>query len=301
MRPPRVDALLRRGAGTGRVLVLVAIALASVGAEVAPFDTSDPALLERWTRGHELELAGDFAASNQDYEALVASLPRESHLYWRIARNHYRLAKELPLDAREQRKLEFSATRDWAQRGIEVDEACAECHLYKFIGLSRLATNAGLLASAVGVREMAETLERAFELGPTHVDNAWNSELANLYYAAGVFYRSVPDTRLMQWTFGVRGDRERSIGYLRRANELVDTRVDYHVELGAALLCEAGERDLPELRSEAIAVLRRIPELEDFQSTDRIDRVHARLLIEHPEEACEYTREGWGESGPGAG
>ncbi len=282
-----------------RWLIVVGIALKAHAAPEVPFAMADPALRGRWIRGHELELRGEFAASSDVYESLLEQMPGQAHLYWRIARNHYRLAKSLALDAREQRKLHFSATRDWAQRGVEVDPGCAECYLYKFIGLSRLATNQGLLASAARVKEMAETLERAFELGPTHVDNPWNSELANLYYAAGVFYRSVPDTRMMQWTFGVRGDRERAIRYLRRANELVDTRIDYHIELGAALLCLANERDLPEMRGEGIEVLEAIPDLEDFQSTDAIDRVHAGLLIGRPSEACDYTRESWGEKDKG--
>ena len=277
-------------------LLAVAVAAGPMAAEV-PFESTDAEVERRWAEGHELELAGEFAASSDVYESLVEKLPDEPHLYWRIARNHYRMAKQLALDAREERKREFTMTRDWAVRGIGADSECAECYLYKFIGSSRLATNEGLLASARGVKEMAATLDRAFKLGPTHVDNAWNSELANLYYAAGVFYRSVPDSRVMAWTLGVRGDRKRAIAYLRRANELVGLRIDYHIELGAALLCQAHEDDLPESRREGIAVLERIPQLADFQVTDAIDRRHARLLIQRPAEACSYTRESWGDAG----
>jgi len=267
-------------------------------AQAVPFATSDPEVAERWREGHAHELAGRYLESALVYEELAGRLPEVAHIMWRIARNHYLAAKALPLSDRSGRLERFQLTEGWAGRGIEADPRCAECYLYKFIGMSRRATTQGIFSSARNARQMKGLLDRAFELSPGHVDNEWNSELGNLYYAAGVFYRSVPESRVSSWTIGVKGDLDHSIELLRHANEISDNRIDYHIELGAALQCAGMRRDQDALTTEGRQVLERIPPLVDFQPSDPVDRVHARVLIERPEESCEYSREAWIEEDP---
>lgn len=259
-----------------------------------PFPTEDAEVASRWRAGLALELAGRYLDSARVYAELVERLPTESHLHWRIARNHYLAAKALPFDEKAERRRLFLLTEEWAARGIATDPECAECYLYRFIGLSRVATTDGILSSARRASEMAALLDRAFELGPTHVDNEWNSELANLHYAAGVFYRSVPEGTLVGWTVGVRGDLDRAIEQLRRANLLSAERIDYRIELGAALLCAAQRRGDATLRAEGIEVLAAIPSLPTHQLSDEVDREHARRLISEEKAACDYSRERFG-------
>lgn len=264
-----------------------------------PFASNDPALTGLWREGHAHELAGRYVESARVYEEIAGRLPAPSaRLAWRIARNHYLAAKGLPLSDRKGRMARFELTEDWAARGIEADPSCAECNLYKFIGMSRRATTQGIMSSARNAKEMAALLDRAFELSPSHVDNEWNSELANLYYAAGVFYRSVPESSVMRWTIGVKGDLGRSIELLRKANEITGVRIDYHIELGAALQCAGSRRGKSAMTAEGRKLLEAIPGLPDVQPSDSIDREHAVLLIQGPDQSCDYSREAWIEKEP---
>ena len=50
--------------------------------------------------------------------------------------------------------------------------------------------------------------------------------------------------------------------------------------------------------AEGRQVLERIPALPDVQPSDSIDREHAVILIQHPDQSCEYSREAWIEKEP---
>ncbi|GAG43034.1 unnamed protein product, partial [marine sediment metagenome] len=61
------------------------------------------------------------------------------------------------------------------------------------------------------------------------------------------------------------GDRERAVALGRRALSLAPGRIDFHVELGASLLCLATEREDPERLAEGIRWLERAFELPERQ------------------------------------
>jgi hypothetical protein len=91
---------------------------------------------------------------------------------------------------------------------------------------------------------------------------------------------------------GVRGDKERSVEHSRIAVAISPGRVDYQVELGAGLLCLGRLRGRADLVEEGLAVLRLGLTLAAFEEV-RLDPVYARALIEQPERACSYARDGW--------
>ena len=280
------------------VAIALALGLAGAGASAAvepqpplPFSISDPELEARFWTGHRLEKGADYLGAARSYEALASLLPGESHLCWRIGRAYYQHARSLPLEEKAKRLEYFTLTGEWAKKGSRIDPKCAECFLYEFVGMSRVATTQGIFSSARHAKEMAGLLDQAMELGPTHTDEDWNSELANLYYAAGVFYRSLPTSAIVSWTIGVKGDRKRSIEYLRKANQITDTRIDYRIELGASLLCAGVEASDDALLAEGRQVLAQIESLPDVQPTDALDRMAAPFLSAHDDQACDYSRE----------
>jgi tetratricopeptide (TPR) repeat protein len=258
-----------------------------------PFAAGDERVGELWTRGRQLEVERSFVESARVYEEIVEILPEESHLYWRIARNHFGAGQVLPMADEKGRLEAFTLTEEWGGRGVDVDSECAECYLYRFIGLSSAARIRGIWNSARRASEMRELLGRAMELQPTWVDHEWNNELANLYFAAGVFYTVVPDSAVAKWTLGVRGDRFRARGYYRRAIEICPARIDYHMGLGALLLCAGNKENDDGLAAEGLELLRRISSLKNFLYTDQIDREHSQILLSEPSRACEYSRDKW--------
>ena len=159
--------------------------------------------------------------------------------------------------------------------------------------MGRQATTRGLLTAAGDVREMDELLRRGIQLAPSHRDNDGNMTMGNLYYAGSVFYRVVPEWWWLKWLIGVRGDKAKSLDYARNAVGLAPVRIDYRVELGASLLCLGLDRGDSHQISEGKKVLRAARGLGDFLSTDELDKRHAEVLIEFPERACGYSRDGF--------
>lgn len=257
-----------------------------------PERSPDAAIREAWERGVALEEQDELLASAALYERVAERHPNRSHAYWRAARNYFRHAESLDPERREARRRWFEQASRWATRGLEVDHDCGECCLYKFSSESRLATTAGALASVTHLEDLAKLLELCLSLPVRHVDNAWNREQANLYYAASSFYRRVPDAFWMQMLGGVRGDPERALELIRRANALSARRVDYQVALGATLLCVGQEQEDEALLAEARRVLGRVDELPTRLSTDALDRSLAEGLLEHPERGCDHSRSG---------
>ncbi len=246
-----------------------------------------------WSQGLDLERQEKLLESARTYELIVGDVPEESYTYWRISRNYWRYGESLPSESRDERVHYFELAEQWAGRGISIDAECAPCMLWKFVAMGRQATTKGLLSAVGDVREMQRLLRRGIELKPEHADNEGNATLGNLYYAGAVFYRIIPDWFWLRWFIGVRGDKERSLDYARKAVEIAQVRVDYRVELGAVLLCLGRDENRPEVVDEGVEILKLARTLPRYLSTDQLDQTHAAVLIESPDKACGYSRDGF--------
>jgi hypothetical protein len=258
-----------------------------------PGRLSNPSVRSLWRESLDLERRGHLLESSGRYERIIGAVPEESYTYWRLARNYWRLGENLSLDQKVERGRYFDLSEQWAGRGLELDSNCAACMLWKFVSMGRQATTRGLLTAAGDVREMDDLLRRGIQLAPRHRDNGGNMTMGNLYYAGSVFYRVVPEWWWLKWLVGVRGDKARSVDYARNAVALAPVRIDYRVELGATLLCIGLDRGDSAQVFEGQEVLRKARGLDDFLSTDQLDKLHAEVLIEFPERACGYSRDGF--------
>ncbi len=246
-----------------------------------------------WEKGFAQEAAGQLLSACETYQQLSQTLPDSSSAAWRISRSYWRHAESLPPEEKESRIEYFLLAEEAATRGMEVDDRCAECMLWRYASLGRLATTRGVVTAARDVSTMAKLLEHAIALNPQHRDAEFNSTLGNLYYASATFYRMVPDWFWIKWVIGVRGDKERGLRDARKAVELAEVRVDYQIELGASLLCLGARREEPEQIAEGEAVLRKAIELPHVLPTDGIDQEYARILLQRPGQACAFSRDGF--------
>ena len=269
------------------------IDLPSVGAQIDLPGLEDPRVQGLWREGIALEESGELLAASMRYQEIAEVLKTSASPYWRMARNAWRTGEALPTEFKAERIEHFLVADGFARRGIEIDDDCAECMLWRYASLGRLATTRGLITAARDASTMADLLNRGIELRPRHRDNRNNSTLANLYYASATFYRMVPDWFWLQWVIGVRGDKERAIRDARSAVALSSDRIDYQVELGAALLCLGDSKARPARTLEGITILRRAETLEPYLPTDPIDLKFAHLLIESPSKACGFSRDGF--------
>lgn len=246
-----------------------------------------------WAEGEDFERREALLESAQIYERIAAAVPDSPFVRWRISRDYWRYADRLSPDDKEGRMHYFELAGDWADRALELDVECGECVLWKIAAMGRLATTGGVMRSMGMAAPIADMIERGIELEPTHDDGRTNVSLANLYYAGAAFYRIVPDWFWMNWAFGVRGDKERSLEYIRKALEISEPRVDYQVEFGAVLLCIGHNEHDPKRIEEGRTALRKAMSIPYFQSTDARDIENARILIDEPQRACGYSRDGW--------
>src|SRR5690606_15344072 len=204
------------------------------------------ALRALWLEGRALERADDLAAAAERFTRLAEALPDEAEPRWRLARVEWRRGERLAPERREERLAHFRRAEQEARRSLDLDPRCAEGMFWLAAALGRLTTTEGVIQSARRAPVIADPLARAIALGPTHRESDDDTTLGNLYHFSAAFYRIVPEWIWLSWVLGVRGDKERSVEYSRRAVAISPRRLDYQVELGAGLLCLGTSRRRPE-------------------------------------------------------
>ncbi|MEB2346268.1 MAG: hypothetical protein OZ948_16200 [Deltaproteobacteria bacterium] len=275
-------------------LLLAAVALPARADLASALDAhpGGAALRALAREGRELERADQLAASADRFERLAGALPAEPEPLWRLARLAWRHSERLPVASEEARLAGFRRAEAFARASLALDARCAECMFWLAAALGRITTTQGVIESARLAPVIADLLGRAIALEPAGRESADDTTLGNLYHYAAAFYRIVPEWIWLSWVLGVRGDKERSVEYSRRAVAISPARLDYQVELGAGLLCLGTARRRADLLEEGAAVLRHSETLAPFAEA-RIDRALARVLLERPERACAYARDGW--------
>lgn len=253
----------------------------------------DPTIRELWREGTELEAAGDLIGASDRYQIIADRLGTSAYPYWRMARNYWHHHLTLPQDDKDQRIFYLELSDRTADRGLALDDQCAECMLWKYAALGRLPTIKGLLSGAGDAKTLASLLERGIELSAKKGEDPSNTTLANFYYASASFYRMVPDWFWLRWVFGVQGNKERAINDARKAVSLSETRLDYQVELGASLLCMGQAKTRPERTEEGLALLHTIESTPPTPESEAIDQEFAQMLIQSPGKACEFSRIGF--------
>jgi len=111
----------------------------------------------------------------------------------------------------------------------------------------------------------------------------------SVHYALGLFNRLIPDSRLMQWFFGVRGSLSRSIEY-HQLNMAIDGPTPCgQLMLAAALLCadEKKQQRPAELNPKGILTASTI--YQGFDMNQQICQNTARNLQNQPKLACGLT------------
>lgn len=226
--------------------------------------------------------------------------PDEAMGYWMHARNNYDIGELLPEDAVERRlslyeeMIELTRT---CRKQTEPDDG--SCLHFLATGLGRLSTTKGLLNTLFVAEEVEGLWLEALDRAPDYVAPAGTPMVNNIRYGLGVFYRMVPEWWIAKVIIGTRGDIVKSVEMFRAAAAAEPYRLELRKELAASLLCYALREEEPDERAEAEALLEAILagrfDRYDVRATDRIDKVHARDLLEQPDRACGYSRDGYEE------
>ncbi len=301
------DGRSARGLGAGSLLASALLLMALGPALASEFEisaapgaaTADE-VARLWAKANELEdKAFELDESEQARQYLSQAAPLFERVgaeqggttqgYWRAARATWLAGEFLPLDATDAKMEAFNDALTLTDRGLSVNPDCAECMLWKFIAMGRLRTTSGVWEGIRQVSDMAELLDRAIELDPTHRDNEHNSTLGNLHYSSAIFYRLVPDWFWIGWVLGVKGDKERALDHSHRALALHPQRLDYQVEVGTQLLCLGSVRDDSMRTKQGLDVMRAAIAREARGVDETREIMFARIMLEEPDRACGYV------------
>ena len=249
-----------------------------------------PEIAELWERSVSAEEAQAYLEAAELGEQILAAHPDQVHVRWRTARDWMRAAEAFVVDDPDRAIEMVRQARTHALAGRELDPACGECCFYDFAAVAREVATAGLMSSLFLVRDVKPVLDECLENPATWRDSERQSEEAALYYGAAQFFRLSPDSTVVEWVIGFRGDSGEALRWARKADAVSPDRINLRTELGTALLCHADRENDAALRGEGIAVLTGMDELAEQDPTDALDRERAAWLAENPEEACRAGR-----------
>ena len=110
-------------------------------------------------------------------------------------------------------------------------------------------------------------------------------------YALGIFYRLVPDSALVNWLYGVRGDLDKSITLHRTSLAIDDPRLPCsNLMLGVALICSSDEDPKDKRFTEGMSILTTAKNSNFiFSVNSKLCRRDANHILKKPEDACGYS------------
>ena len=244
-----------------------------------------------WQESVRCEEDGDLEEAAALRRRILAHRPDDVHTGWRLARDLVRLGESLPRSRDGERLGVYEEAFATARHARRVDPRCAECCLYEFAALGRIANAKGVFESVAVVREASELLPTCLEMqSPTWTDTPDRRESGNLYLGAAMYFRLLPNNWWAERLLGVRGDANQAVHWARKAVDDTPERVDYTVELGLGLICLGDRSGDDTRRDEGLALLAEAQSLPDRTATDPLDRKRAAEVLRDPSRACGDSR-----------
>lgn len=234
--------------------------------------------------------------SNLVLDELLRRDRTNSEYIWRKARNLYDIGEELPDDDKEGRMKVYEEMIALTQDCMNRDEKAAACVFFYGVGHGRASTTRGLAASLFAADEVEESWLKALEMPSAYTNRRGDSVKIWSLLGLGIFYRMVPDWWIVKLVVGTRGDKEKSIEYLRRGVAEIPNRIDMRKELGVSLICYGAEEDDEDAIKEGREILEKVAAgtWRDYRNVDPIDMRHAKEILQRePDEVCGYSRDGY--------
>ncbi|NRA68503.1 MAG: hypothetical protein HRU19_28720 [Pseudobacteriovorax sp.] len=162
------------------------------------------------------------------------------------------------------------------------------CNFYFAAALGRLISYQGIFSSL----KSGKSIEEKFHVA---LNSPWDHRFEGGYtlknsarVALGMFYRLVPDSILIKWLFGFRGDIDKSIAYHQHVKQHGVTNPCNDALLAAAWLCKEDDVGSQE-RANAMTILEAIEASDPGNEIEIICKSDALRLKQDTDLACGYT------------
>lgn len=249
-------------------------------------------------RSEQAWMQNKFDDSDKLLDEAMKICPNRAALYWRKARNEYERIEAIPRDKKPDKDTliaRYNGIIALGDKCIELDEKDGNCWHWKGVGIGRRGSTKGVLASLGDAEELEEIWLNAESLKPQYrAKNGAGNTLGDSCTALGQFYRLVPEWLCyfpLKQLIGTCGSVEKSVEYQRKAVAREPKRIEYQKELAVSLLCHGQKENKPEEIEEAKKILKDLQSLPEIKPSDKIDKEHAKMLLEDPSLACGYSRD----------
>jgi tetratricopeptide (TPR) repeat protein len=242
----------------------------------------------------QLYAKGDIEGGLAIARARLAQDPSDPELYRHVARFLFERGEVVARDEATFDKVAlYQEMYDLLNKALTIDPGNAHLLLNRGIALGRLSTTRGVLSSLSNLKAV-ESDWLAAAGAPYRYESLDGGETmpCTPYLTLGIFYRLVPESWLVGALAGTRGDLDKSLMWLEKADACRPNRIGVLKELGVTQLCIGDRRKQPEMTARGLATLSRTQGLPDQHTTGAIDKRHALKLMADPSLACAYSRDG---------
>lgn len=206
----------------------------------------------------------------------------------------YEVAEGLDLRKKETKARKYrlyGLMKKVANEGIKAQPHKGECYFFRGLAVARLATTDGILSSLQTAKSVELDWLRAARATSAYVSPTGERLRASSYVALGAYYRLCPSFFLIQMSFGISGDINKSVRYCEKALALEPNRIEIVKELGVSLITRGLQKNNKKEIERGKAYLRQVAGMKIRLKTDYIDKEHCKMLLRNINLCPEYSRD----------
>jgi|GEM_PF-596891 len=226
-------------------------------------------------------------------EARLKQHPNDPELHLLLARFLYEIGERKKRDSDFDKEGLYERMVHHMERAQELVPGDPRIGWGLGLAHARLATTRGILSSLKSATRIESLWLAAAQKEAKYVSLQREEELpCDAFLSLGIFYRMLPDWWLVKLLAGTRGDLDKALVWLDKANTCSPKKIRVMKELGVAQLCAGKKKNDDKLIAQGKATLTAMLPIEPVHETEVIDLRHARMLIKEPKKACGYSRDG---------
>ncbi|TNE87012.1 MAG: hypothetical protein EP330_20600 [Deltaproteobacteria bacterium] len=224
----------------------------------------------------------------------MAANPDDVVPYWMAARFIYEIGERFERDDTSIDKVaHYQEMVDIAEAGLKLDPKNPHLLFAQGIGHGRLGTTKGVLSSLFRAKTVEQAWVATTKSGMEYAAIG-NKEYVpcDAHQALAIFYRLVPDWWIIGVIAGTRGDLQKSVDHGKAAVTCGPKLIRGYKEYGVSQICFGQKKKDEAMVASGLATLKEAQSFTPRSNTDRIDLKHLQMLIDDPDLACEYSRDG---------
>lgn len=165
------------------------------------------------------------------------------------------------------------------------------CKFFNASLLAKIASIDGIFASLKHGKEIRDAWQDIIEKGDYQFQFRPNvSLLGSAYYGLGLFYRLVPDSVFIDWLWGIRGNKEKSISYHKKAAEYDQGNPCSMLMHAVAILCYHGDDKNAPTTKQAMKIFDDIQKITAIDIPQELCQKDSRRIRQRTDRVCGYTQ-----------